>query len=88
MSQPREGIHAHRIPILDVATVDTLGTIAGGYLLAKWMDWSSWKTIIALFAISLPVHHYFRIDSKLHHVAMEVLDVKMDVEGESDVSLD
>ena len=77
LTTPRKGIHAHRIPFLDLATIDTLGTIGGAYLIAKYMDWSFLKTTLGLFALSIPIHHYFRVHSTLHDATMKVLDIEM-----------
>lgn len=75
---PRKGIHQHRLPYLDVATFDVLATIAGGYLIAKYFDWSFPKTTIGLFAISVPIHHYFKVNSTMHDATMKLLDIEME----------
>jgi hypothetical protein len=68
MSVPREGIHAYRIPGVDVAAVDIVGTAAGGYVLAKYMDWSSTTTILSLFALSVPIHAMFGVRTRVTKV--------------------
>lgn len=77
LTTPNVGIHSHRIPFLNIATFDTLATIAGGYFIAKYMDWSIWKTTVGLFAISVPVHHLFKVHSTLHDATMKALDIDM-----------
>ena len=79
LTTPREGIHAHRIPILDIATVDTVATVGAGYVISKYMNWSFLGTTIGLFALSIPVHHYFRVNSTLHNKAMDLLGIDMDM---------
>lgn len=78
LTTPREGIHAHRIPYLDIATIDTVGTVGAGYVISKYTGWSFLTTTIGLFALSIPVHHYFRVNSTLHDKAMEVLGIDME----------
>lgn len=44
---------------LNVAAFDTLGTVAGATLLAKYMDWSVPKTILFSFAVGFGAHMLF-----------------------------
>ena len=62
---PRKGAHASRIPLLDVATVDTIGTIVIALLVAYMLDWSYWKTVLGAFAIALFMHVLFGVRTKI-----------------------
>ena len=73
LSTPRIGIHAMRIPILDIAAVDTIGTLAGSYGLSKWMGWSFTLTTGGLFAASLYFHHLYNVDTTVHRKFMELI---------------
>jgi len=77
LSTPRQGIHSHRIPILDIATVDTVGTIAGGYVIARTMNWSFPKVTAALFALGLWMHHLYGIDTTMHRTFMQLIGKEM-----------
>lgn len=65
VGEPKMGLHAYRIPILDVSAFDTIGTVVGGVVLAKMFDWSPTKTVAGLFALSVPLHIYFKKDTKI-----------------------
>jgi hypothetical protein len=82
ISTPRQGIHAHRIPILDIATVDTVGTLALAYGISKYMDWPFLATTVGTFAAGIGVHHVMKIDSPLHNKVMELLGITMEHNNE------
>ena len=73
LSTPRQGIHSIRIPILDIAAIDTIGTVAGAYGLSKIMDWSFFTTTAGLFAASIYFHHLYDIDTTIHKKFMELI---------------
>ena len=78
LSTPRQGIHAHRIPGMDIATVDTVGTVVIAYGVSKYMNWPFLATAVGTFALGVGVHHVFKINSPLHNKVMDVLGIKMD----------
>ena len=78
LSTPRQGIHAHRMPGIDIATVDTVGTVVIAYGVSKYMDWPFLATAVGTFAVGVGVHHIFKINSPLHNKVMDVLGIKMD----------
>ena len=80
LSTLRAGIHAHRIPILDIATVDTVGTVAIAYGISRYMDWPFLTTTVGTFAVGVGVHHMFNIQSPLHNAVMKLLGIKMEHE--------
>ena len=62
---PRKGLHQYRIPYLDVALIDTVGTLVGGLFIANYMNWNKYKTIGALFVSSYFIHDYFNVNTKV-----------------------
>ena len=79
LSTPRVGIHALRIPIIDVAAIDTIGTIVGGYGISKIMNWSFATTTASLFGIGLAFHHFYNIDTTMHRKFMELIGSEIPV---------
>ena len=73
-STPRQGIHSVRIPVLDIALVDTAATVGGAYVISKYMEWPFLYTTLGLFASSIAIHHIFKIDSKLHCSFMKLIN--------------
>ena len=68
LGKPREGIHALRIPYLDIAFWDVVGTIVISGGIAYYFDKSqtnvvSW--IIIAFALGFFFHHVFGVRTKL-----------------------
>ena len=53
---PRAGMHALRIPVLDVALVDVAGTLVIAGLLARWLRVRFWKVCLALFVAGVVAH--------------------------------
>jgi hypothetical protein len=53
---PRTGAHAIRIPVLDIALVDTALTAVAAYWLSQQYGWSVEKTFIGLFALGVAAH--------------------------------
>jgi hypothetical protein len=58
---PRTGVHAARIPVLDVALFDVLGTIAGAWAIQRYVTpgQSFWVVLIALFITGELMHRLF-----------------------------
>lgn len=65
ISTPREGIHALRIPLLGIALIDTVGTVAAAFIISKVTGWSFVKVSLGLAAISVPVHIYYGVQTAL-----------------------
>jgi len=65
LGKPRQGFHAMRIPGLDVAARDTIGTFVIAVLLALIFKWSIWKTVLGAFIIGLLMHALFGVKTKL-----------------------
>ncbi len=62
---PREDIHAARIPVLDVASVDVIATLIGGYFVSQIWGYSLFYTIITLFIIAIISHRMFCVRTKV-----------------------
>jgi len=71
MTTPREGIHSLRIPILDIAAVDTVATIAGAYGISRVTGWSFPKTTIGLFGVAMIAHHLFHVETKVMELVQD-----------------
>jgi hypothetical protein len=78
LSTPRKGIHASRIPILDIAAVDTVGTIAIAYGVSKYMNWSFLATTVGLFGLGEAFHHAYNIKTPIHDKLMQLMGITMD----------
>lgn len=59
-----EGVHALRL--FNIAIVDVIGTILGGILIAKLMNWNVGITVIALFALGIIMHRLFCVNSTVN----------------------
>jgi hypothetical protein len=53
---PREGIHAARIPVIDVALWDVVFTVLGAAAVARWGRWNPWTVVLLALGLSLPAH--------------------------------
>lgn len=65
MSTPRVGIHAPRIPLLDVAAVDTVLTVLLALIVARLMHWPFWATALGLFLVSVPAHWLAGVETRV-----------------------
>jgi hypothetical protein len=63
--EPRSGAHKYRIPIVDLALVDTVVTLAGCLVFAYLFDLSVWKTIVVVFSIAILTHALVGVQTKL-----------------------
>ena len=77
LSTPRKGIHAYRIPILDIAAVDTVATVGAAYGISKYMNWPLLATTVGIFGLGEAFHHMYNIDTPIHQKIMQMLGIKM-----------
>ena len=64
---PRTGVHAYRIPIVDVATIDLLMTVGASYIISKYVfdkdtkktNYPFWITFLIVFIIAIIAHRVF-----------------------------
>ena len=64
--KPKEGGHAYRI--FDIAIVDVILTIIGGYIIAYSFNWSKIKTIIGLFILGIFLHRLFDVETTVDKI--------------------
>lgn len=64
--KPKEGGHAYRI--FDIAIVDVILTIVGGYIIAYSFNWSKTKTIIGLFILGIFLHRLFDVKTTVDKI--------------------
>lgn len=63
--KPYEGVHAYRIPIINIALVDTLATLIVAYILYKYNIGSSViNNFIILFLIGQVFHLLFGVKTE------------------------
>ena len=65
LGKPNQGFHSTRIPILDVALWDVLGTVVIGLVLAYFMKWSPLWTVLGLFVLATFLHWLFGVKTKV-----------------------
>jgi hypothetical protein len=64
--KPNEDAHSHRIPIINLATVDVILTIAASYGISKYYNTSFFIMTIILFIIGIVSHEVFCVDTQLN----------------------
>ena len=62
---PGTGVHAIRIPILDIALVDTLMTIILAFVISKFSNYSFISILVILLFLAIIFHSLFCVNSKL-----------------------
>lgn len=67
LGKPREGIHAMRIPIIDVALVDTVMTIIGAWFIQQLFFHSTpyWKVLLLFFILGEIMHVLFCVKTRI-----------------------
>lgn len=61
--KPHEGVHKHRIPILDLALVDVVMTILGAYLISWYYGYRFWKVLFFAWILSIFAHTLFCVET-------------------------
>lgn len=64
LGRPREGVHAARIPGVDLALWDVVGTLVGGLLIAWATGWPVWATVAGAFAAGVVAHWLFCVPTR------------------------
>jgi hypothetical protein len=57
LGKPGEGLHSYRL--FNIAMMDVIGTVIGGYALSYYMDYSPISTIMLLFLLGIFLHRIF-----------------------------
>jgi len=65
LGKPNHGFHSARIPGLDLALWDVLGTVVIGLVLAYLFKWSPLWTVVGLFVIATFLHWLFGVKTKI-----------------------
>jgi hypothetical protein len=66
LGEPRKGAHALRIPLLDIALVDTLLTIVLAFAASRLLGTSFLLTFIVLLIVAVAVHRALCVDTRLN----------------------
>ena len=66
MATPREGIHALRVPFLDVAAVDLAGTALLAWALSARTRASFWAVFAGLMVLAVVVHWWLGVRTRLN----------------------
>jgi len=70
---PGVGVHKTRIPILDIAFIDTLFTFIAAWIIYKYFKFKSyWKVLGTLFIIGIIAHRLFCVDTRLDRALFTV----------------
>ena len=59
IGKPREGIHAARIPYVDLAFNDIGITVFGSIILAILFGWHPFNTVVVVFLLGILIHRLF-----------------------------
>jgi hypothetical protein len=61
---PGQGLHALRIPVVDLAAVDVVGTVVIALLVARRFHWRAWIVVCAAFVVGFVAHALFCVDTR------------------------
>jgi hypothetical protein len=64
--KPNEGVHSYRI--FNLAIIDVIFTIIGGYIIANLLNWSKTNTIIGLFILGIFMHRLFDVKTTIDKI--------------------
>lgn len=62
--EPYRGIHAARIPLVDVALWDVVFTVVGALVVARWGGWRPAAVVVAALCLSVPAHLLFCVRTR------------------------
>jgi uncharacterized membrane protein YqaE (UPF0057 family) len=71
--QERIGFHKARIPVIDLARNDVIGTIVAGVLLSQFFNYNLWMIEILLFILGSVIHAMFGIPTQLNRYLIDIL---------------
>lgn len=64
LGEPGKGVHSYRV--FNLAIVDVVLTILGGYLISWAFETSFWLTTLVLFLIGIWAHYVFCVETTLN----------------------
>jgi len=64
--KPNTGMHNYRL--LNIAIMDVLFTIIGGYIISRLFSYKTKDTIIILFLIGIILHRIFCVDTTINRL--------------------
>jgi hypothetical protein len=73
--KPRQGVHKYRIPVLDIALVDTLLTVLVAAIVAKVLKVSFVLTFIVFILGGIVIHKIFCVDTRFNSVIFDTRGV-------------
>ena len=62
--KPNSGVHSYRL--FNIAIVDVMVVIIGGYMISKYFGYKTKDTIIILFLIGIIIHKLFCVDTTIN----------------------
>lgn len=66
--KPNEDSHSYRIPIINLASIDVILTIIGGYAISYYFEYSFWIVLVILVIMSIIIHRIFCVNTTLNKV--------------------
>jgi hypothetical protein len=64
--KPNEGVHSIRF--MNLAVVDIISTIIGGFLIAKYFNLNIYLTIFTLFLLGIIAHRLFCVKTQVDKI--------------------
>jgi hypothetical protein len=61
--EPKSGVHSYRF--MDIAIVDVLLTVIGGYFISKYFKYKLFDVLLMLFVLSIVIHKIFCVKTTL-----------------------
>lgn len=66
LGKPRQGFHAARIPFIDIALWDTVGTVVIALVIAYVFKLTAWKVVVYAFVLGIFMHWLFSVRTKIN----------------------
>jgi Na+-translocating ferredoxin:NAD+ oxidoreductase RnfE subunit len=68
---PNQGVHKLRIPVLDIALVDTVLTIIAAIIISHYTSYNFLTVFIILIIVGIIVHKLFCVRTKLNNLIFD-----------------
>jgi hypothetical protein len=66
--KPHMGFHAARIPYIDIALWDTVGTIVIALVIAHVYGLTPWKVVACAFLLGIILHWFFGVKTTVNNL--------------------